>query len=357
MWSVTCNPDNSIDPFNTILEKDSLSKGRFWDDFLGFCEIYQITRCPAVSVHSSPSDASQEIVRIVNSEVDLSTWRAVLLALSCIGSKVVELYIHNSKVSAQQLVELSTALNKINTLRALKLQFIDFNLQEDESLIADAFKSLLSDSCGLTLLSVVNCELTDTVGQAIAASLTSNFLITGLNLSYNLFTDETLKQVLMALRYTTNVKHLVMRNNNAIEGNVFIHLIPQLFPGEVSSSDDSIIKANVKIIADKNKAIKDQNKKRKKAGYVELAEVSPPDLIQKVGKTSVFCNATLETLDLACNPAIKASALVEVAKLLQGADPEALAKVSLKLKVPNVAMNVEERALITSFDRIISLCE
>lgn len=353
---MTCNPDNSIDPFNTILEKDSLSKGRFWDDFLGFCEVYEITRCPAVSVQSSPADAGQEIVRIVNSEIDLSTWRAVLLALSCIGSKVVELYIHNSKVSAQQLIELSTALNKITTLRTLKLQFIDFNLQENESLIADAFKSLLSDSCGLSLLSVVNCELTDTVGQAIAAILSSNFLINGLNLSNNLFTDETLKQILTALRYTTNVKHLVMRNN-ALEGNVLIHLIPQLLPGEVSSTDDSIIKANVKIIADKNKAIKDQNKKRKKAGYVELAEVSPPDLIQKVGKTSVFCNATLETLDLACNPAIKASALVEVAKLLQGADAEAVAKIPLKLKVPNIAMNVEESALIASFDRIISLCE
>lgn len=355
MWEIGCNPDNSIEPFAAVLDKDNVSKGGCWDDYLANCEFFKIIRCPHISVRAG-TEENTEIIRICNSEVDLSNWRALLLACTVMCSKVTEIYIQNSKLKAQHLLDLSAALAKIGTLRTVKMQFVDFGLTDNEAAVGDAFKALFADSCGLTFISVMNCGLTDAIGQAIAAGLSSNFVLTGLNLSNNSLTDVTLKQIVSSIRYTGNLKFLAMRGNPIEGGDVLTALLAQFIGGDSTAADDAAIKANTKALGDKNKGIKDANKKRKKAGHVELAELSLPELTRKVGKTSVFANQTFELLDIVGNP-VSPSTVVEFAKQLDAADAEAVANLPFQLRVTAPFLDGTDVELLLKYERIIKLIE
>lgn len=356
MWSSSANPEGLIEPFVAAVEKDNASKGGFRENFAGFCETFKVIACPHVAVVKGSAEDT-ESVRIANCEVDISNWRAALLATTVIGSKVTEIYVHNCTLSPKHIADLATALARIGTIRTLKMQYIDFGVDGGDSALGEAIKQLFSDSCGLTLISMQHCGLQDSIGQSIAAALSTNFVLNGINLSNNQLTDISLKALLGAVRYTGNVQYLVLRNNLLKGSDIFAALVSQFLGAESTAADDASIKAAAKALGDKNKAIKENNKKRKKAGHVELAELALPELTRKQGKQVFFSNATLEVLDLAGNAEVEPATILDLANQLARADGETLGALRFQARFSVAAFSADDSSTLSKFEQQIKLVE
>lgn len=355
MWSSSsANADALLEPFGPLLDKDYPSKGNLKTDFEFFCEQYKVIKCPYLSFITKEDSES---IRICNIDLDLSNWRALLLACTVMNSKVSEIYVHNSTMTAQHIMDLSAALTRIGTIKSLRMQFIDFNIDgSNEAALAEAIKALFVDNCGLTFISLTHCHLNDTIGLAIASALATNFVVATINLSNNHMSDATLKAIMTAIRYTGNVLHIAMRNND-LEGNIFSTLLAQFLGGESSTSDDSALKANAKALADKNKAIKDNNKKRKKAGHVELPELSQPEFTRKQGKTVLFANATLQLLDIAFNP-LDPNHVMAFAQQLNSLEGDAAAALTFQLRLSKLSgRSDEDSSLLQRHEKVIKIVE
>ena len=83
-----------------------------------------------------------------------------------------------------------------------------------------------------------------------------------------------------------------------------------------------ILRKNVaKLVGDKNKAIKDANKTRKKKGYLDLEEITAPaERLVKVEDAMYIANRMLRVLDLSFCP-IEANSF-EAGMLLLQAEPK-----------------------------------
>jgi hypothetical protein len=69
-----------------------------------------------------------------------------------------------------------------------------------------------------------------------------------------------------------------------------------------SVDDESAMKSSIKMITDRNKVIKESNKKRKKAGLSEIVELaSSPESLQKVDGKLVIVNKSLQYVDFSWN--------------------------------------------------------
>lgn len=351
LWNSRINPDQTIEPFAAALEKDNTSKGNVVDDYMAIADSYHLTTCPHVTSYPG-KDENAETVRLSNVDLDLSNWRSLLLACCVINSKVTEIYLHNCALSPQHVADLAAALSRIGTIKALRLQYIDFGINETtESKLSDAMKSLFADNTGLSYVSITHCALPDAIGQAIASALSTNFVLSGLNLSYNGFTDATLNQLVGSLRLTTNVKYVCLRGNG-VDGGSLVALFSQCLGSETTPADDAALKANTKILGDRNKAIKDTNKKRKKAGHVELSELPAlPEVVRKVGGKNVVVNQSLELLDLGENP-VAIPHLESVVQVLTGGDQELLGSCPIKIKLSPSLVGEASRALLSAYEKL-----
>jgi hypothetical protein len=354
MWETRCNLDQAIDPFNIVLDKGAESKGDFGSDFHSFCETYNIIKCPHIVVVPG-SKANTEVVRVANADIDISNWRAALLSSAVMGSKVCEIYVHACKLTAQHLADLAITLVKIGTIKSLKLQYIEFvSISENEAAYLDAFKSLFSDATNLTMISLLHCGLNDTIGQIVTTSLSSNFCLIGLNLSYNNFTESTLRQLIGAIRYTTNLKYIIMRGNQ-IQGDAVEALISQFIGSEAAATDEVAVKTNNKALTDKNKAIKDANKKRKKAGHIELSEYNSfAEILRKVGGKNILVNTSLELLDVAEND-VSPNVINNFAKLLDEADAATVSNLSFQLRVSTPRCDGLDADMVSKHERIVKI--
>lgn len=303
MWSFETNVDSLIDNFAVVVESDTVSKGSWQLDYEGFCEKFHITKCPFIKASAI---ADKESIRIMNSIVDLSSWRAALLACCTTGSKVIEISVHGARLEPQHLVDLSAALRKMGTCQLLKLQYL--NWQEGRGLnennttqYQEALTALLNEATGLEYVSLKGNNFTDDFLAPVISSLSQSFRVSTLNLANNKLTDQSLKLLLKAIRCTTNMRK-VSFEANLITGES-LSVLGELFLGsEFNAEDDATSKANGKLIAEKNKAIKATNAKRKKAGLVELKEVTPSlECSAKKEKTLIHANRTLKLLDLSHN--------------------------------------------------------
>ncbi|RYH20593.1 hypothetical protein EON65_23010 [archaeon] len=353
LWNSRINPDQAIESFTAALDKDNATKGNVVDDYMAIADSYHLTTCPHVTCFPGKIE-NTETVRLANVDLDLSNWRSLLLACCVINSKVTEIYLHNCNLSSQHIVDLAAALSKIGTIKTLRLQYIDFGITEaNEAKLGEAMKSLLADSTGLSYVSITHCALPDAIGQTIASTLSRNFVLVGLNLSFNGFTDATLAQVVGSLRLTTNVKYLCLRGNG-VDGSSLSGLLSQCLGSETNAADDATIKANAKALGDKNKAIKDNNKKRKKAGHVELPELPAlPEVVSKVGGKTVVVNQSLNMLDLGENP-VALQHLEAAVQVLTGGDQELLASCPLQIRVSSSVVGEAGRALLSAHEKLFS---
>lgn len=304
MWTFEKNGDSLIDNFTSFIETDLNSKGNSNEDFDQLCQKYNVTPCPFIKF-SRDNELDKDVCKVINGNIDLSSWRAMLLACCCIGSKIKEIVIHNCQLTSKHLQDLATALKKMGTCNILKLQYLQLDNISDTNKMKefqDAFILLLSDTSCLEYISLKGNNISDEFMKPIILTLAENFKLISLNLSFNCLTDITLTTLLQTLRLTTNIKYISMSSNQLL-GDCLTALTSILLGTDViTSEEEARIKSIPKLIVDKNKNIKEINKKRKKSGLSDIMEIIPclDCTIKKDGKV-VIMNRTILKLDLSFN--------------------------------------------------------
>ena len=303
IWETRTNGDELLSNFISLLEKEVISKGSFQDDYDFYCNQFKIVRCPFIK--SNVIDGEVESVKVLNCISDLSSWRAALLACCTVGSKVVEFSIHQSKLTPVHILDLAKAAEKSGMIQIVKLQYlsIDWDAENKGAYIA-AFISLLNDITGIEYLSFKGNKFGDKITQEIIANIGKNFKLKCVNLADNDLTDAGAQGLLQSLRLNTNIKDISLAKNN-ISGD-FINTIlgPILLGTESANGDDeAAVKASTKYVTDRNKQIKDLNKKRKKAGFSELLEYQLPGecITKRDGGLFIF-NQSFNSFDISGNP-------------------------------------------------------
>lgn len=350
MWSSEVNANTAVDNFAVAVETDTVSKGSWELDYEAFCEKFKIIRCPFIKATALSNES--ESCRIMNSIVDLSNWRAMLLACCTAGSKVIEISVHGARLEPQHLVDLSTALKKMGTCRSLKLQYLDWQdgagLNEvNTAQYQEAFASVIGE---VGYASLKGNNFNDDFIMPVLASLSQNFKLNLLNLSSNQLTDQSLRVFLKAVRCTTNIK-TVSFESNRIAGEA-LSVLGELFLGsDFTAEDDATIKGNSKLVGERNKQIKEVNKKRKKANIPELKEITPSlDCSVKKEKTLVHANRSLQRLDLSNNPTLQVESLNALVQTLVDTAPLAALPAAASGDVKLVVELAATAALPPSFN-------
>jgi hypothetical protein len=304
MWTFDTNPNSLIDNFAAAAEVDTPSKGSWQADFELFCTKYNVTVCPHIK--SGVLEGEKESVKVMNVVVDISSWRAMLLACCTGGSKVIDITVHGSRLSPQHINDLAVALRRMGTCQSVKLQYLDWQNGNEinESNIAqfqEAFTALFADSTCLEAVSLKGNNFTPELMGSVLTSLAQNFKLVSLNLANNLLTDESVRQFVKAVRCNTNIKYVSFAQNR-VTGDSLSALGDLLNGTEQSPEDDAAVKANAKLIAERNKGIKELNKKRKKANLPDIKEITPSlEVAVKREKTLYLVNRTLKRVDFSGN--------------------------------------------------------
>lgn len=300
-WVGSAVADTLINPFNTIVEKDNASKGSFLADYDSLLAAYSIVRCPYVTC--LVNDDGTEKVSVTNTAIDVSNWRALLLASVTVGSKVKGIKVHGCSISAQHIVDLTLALTKSGKLSSIKLQYLDLNVTSDNaSAYSDAFGALFQEGTGTELIHISACGLTDSIMEKAITAVGSNCRLKALNLSRNLLTNTTATALASNLKFSHTLQALSLAENQITDPTILGALINYVAGTPADPTDDATIKSLSKSVGDKNKAIKDTNKKRKKAGQAELDELPAlPEFVRTVDGAKLFINESLKFIDFSGN--------------------------------------------------------
>lgn len=296
-WTSEVNA-GKLESFTAEMGNDVPSKGTFAEDYAGFVESTGlVVGCPFFS-------STEMSVRIANVAIDLPSWRAMLLAISTAGSPVKELACHGCTLEAQHISDLVATLEKIGVIEVVKMDFLTVKLGDEEDLANTLLPLLSSEKTMINYLSLKGCNLSDSFASSdgLYKNLSENVALTTLNLANNQFTDLGLSSICKALKVSPAITEVSLAQNNA-EGNCLMDLMGMLAGVEVSEEEEGVWKNVAKHVGDKNKAVKDANKGRKKKGYSDLPEVATPaERVVKVDDVNCIANRTLKTLDLSFCP-------------------------------------------------------
>ena len=149
-------------------------------------------------------------------------------------------------------------------------------------------------------------KLGDNFVTKLQPLLVSNLAIYSLNLCDNFLTKTGVLALFTALRLNPYIKSLSIAKNlldytaGTGESSELVSSLAMLYTGSIASTDDENHFKNIaKLITDRNKAIKEVNKKRKKANQTELAELATPDnRVFKVDGSNVLVNKGVDNIDL-----------------------------------------------------------
>lgn len=326
IWSKEINPDSTLQGFAAELAKDTPSKGSFVDDFAFYNTTNKIVVNPYITV--AGGETLGTACRIGGCAVDLASWRAALLACSTVNSPIIEIAVTHCTLTSQHLTELASTLEKIGNLQVLKLDYITFAGPGADATAVTLLRPFIwGASAPAEYLSLRGNSLGDTfcTDPSIYQALSGNFTLQSLNLADNQISDVGATELLRALRLAVSIKQLSLSKNSLAGGPALCKAITDLlcWAGEVSADDETSWKSCAKVIADKNKALKDINKKRKKGGYAELPDVAtPPERIIKADGVNVIANRFITDIDFSFNPLDEgASLLPDVINALRGPCP------------------------------------
>lgn len=302
IWETSVNSDDLLSSYNSLLDKEANSKGSFQEDYEFYCAQFKILPCPFINASTIGDD---EYCRVANCVVDLSSWRAMLLAFCTTGSKVIQVTIHQSSITPQHISDLSKACEKSAKVKIVKLQYLPLELDGiNESLYLDAFTNLANDITGIEYLSLKGNKLGDQLVKVLVASLSKNLRLKLINLGDNDLTDESAKELFKALRMNTSLRDICLTDNR-ISGEFLISILGPVLLGiePATVDDDAALKTITKYVGDRNKQIKELNKKRKKAGLSDLPEYQLPSecIVKRDGKGFIF-NQSISSIDLSRNP-------------------------------------------------------
>jgi len=306
VWGADLNGDKLQGAaFAAELEKAEVSKGDFTTDYAAICATHGITACPFISMTNGTNAC-----RIANTTVDLASWRAALLAIAAEGSTVKELSIHACGVTAQHLEDVATAVEKMGSLAVLKMDYLTVQVAEgdavEEGKSADsgtgahaAFLSFFKGTAAVEYLSLKGNNLNELCsGEDVYNALSENLTLKALSLADNKLDDAACSKVITGLRQANALTELSLAKN-LCTGACLSDLQGLLIGSEVSAEDDAKFKNLSKLIGDKNKAIKDGNKGRKKKGLPDLAELVPP--VERV-EAGNMANRTVRAIDMSFCP-------------------------------------------------------
>jgi hypothetical protein len=293
MWSYSLNADTCIGDFAAEVQKDSPSLGSGRGDFEKICGAFKITPCPQITFTESS-------LKIMNCIIDLSNWRAALLACVTINSPVREIVVHGCALTKTHILDTATALEKIGTIVTVKFDYITD--RSGECLSTDFFRPLFAAPSLMEYLSLKGNSLTDEFMVDNAKIISENLTLKALNLSSNVISDTGFSKILHLLPHSISLKFVSM-SQNIIEGGSFGDLAALMTGRPITADDDTLMKSIAKAVVDRNKILKDINKKRKKSGYPEFVELAAPtDRVVKVGPTSLLVHRSLASVDLSRNP-------------------------------------------------------
>lgn len=290
-WECNCNSEININ-FASELQKEEISKGSWTKDYEYFVQMFGIRPCPFFC-------ASNESVTLRGCIVDDCSLKVCLLACCTVGSNIKKIIIRDTKITLSQVDYLCSCIEKLASLEVLKLEYV--TISDGEICGNDSIKKLFGSILNIQYLSVRGNKWGDSVFASLLPLLSTNFTLRALDISDNLLSDISFKLVLSSLKLNTTLELLNLSSNN-ITGSSLIELENLLFGSPFSGEDEGIIKSLNKTIGDRNKAIKDLNKKRKKSNQVEINEFSlTPAQVVKVNNENRIINTKLRQINLNFN--------------------------------------------------------
>ena len=272
-WSDTVNMEKNID-LAAELGKDSASKGSFIEDYEAMSLAADIVPCNRFNCLQDGA-----VVRLANTTIDIASWRCMLLAIATAGSLVKELSIHACELSPDHMTDLVTALEKVGTLDVLKLDFLKIRLSEEQEGV----------DVGKYFLSVLSSEKFTIKYLSLRGSLGNDFVSS--DSFYTALVENVVYKASILLQTLcltplhrpyagTPSQHRNIRGQPRSEclyrGLLGGFCCPVDWGIEASPEEDTAWKNVAKLVGDKNKAIKDANKTRKKKGYPDLEEITAP---------------------------------------------------------------------------------
>lgn len=311
-WTSECNGDRLIPDLSkafSTLSTSYTSMGSPQTDYQELCSEYDIRPCPHVQFSLKNA---VKVCQALNCRIDISSWRAMLLAMFVADPPVEIVGFHGSWLTDSHVADLVTLLEKKHgTVTSLKLDYVTFVNSDYKAL-----GSLLS--CGVPYINLASCHLPDSFIQVASQRLPSNIHLQALTLNDNEFTDEGVEMLVKSLFFNVVLKHLSLKRN-AASGSC-LDMLGQLLTGRASVPEDTaILKTASKAVADKNKSHKDGAKARKAAGLPDIPDFPLPDTrVVKAGATpadTMVSNRQMAFIDVSGNPFLKPAVTSLVTKL------------------------------------------
>jgi len=243
----------------------------------------------------------------MNCAIDLSNWRAMLIAASNVNSEVREFVFVNCTLTKQHIDDLSLALEKLGIIRALRMEFITIAqcTEGDNVSKAEFWKPLLNGKIHVPYVTLRGCGIDDQCIKDNLPVLCENLTIQALNLSDNALTDSSASILFSIVPLISSIKYLVLKNCQITGEDNCLKSLAEVFVGKlVTEEHDAVMKNVAKGVVDKNKEFKDLNKKRK-GKYPELADmVAPTERVIKIGDENLLVHRSLVSIDISHNKLI-----------------------------------------------------
>jgi hypothetical protein len=303
MWSSESN-EGLIGDEGELL-KDSSSSGSFKEDYSKVCSQFQLQECPFIVSSSLNDENTKESVKVMNCKIDRANWRAMLIAATATGSKIVDIHIHGVEIPASWLSDITKALTKYGTVTSLKLNYITFTPEgEGDSAVSDLslLASMLEGTLFLEYVSMRNNYLTANHVELMAKNIANNPFLKALNLSSNLLGSDGVIQILDAVALSPSIQFISVAKNGFEDGDksCIVRAGELLVGGEVPATAEATLADAAKIIGDINKSFKDLNKKRKKANLPDKVEGAPASgrIVTPTDSGPVLVNRNITHIDV-----------------------------------------------------------
>jgi len=154
----------------------------------------------------------------------------------------------------------------------------------------------------LQYLSLKGNFLNDDFIHQNSKAFSDNLTLKALNMSENLITDIGASELFRIIPLNIALMFLSLKRN-FISGDSFAGLVELVTGRPITGDDDAAMKSMAKTVVDRNKSLKDLNKKRKKSGFPDILEiVLPADRVAKVGGEQVLLNRSFSSFDFSGNP-------------------------------------------------------
>ena len=231
-----------------------------------------------------------------------------MLALNTVGSTVLELCVCNVSLTCQHLLDLAALLERGAGLTVLKLDYVTVVDSSSPEQVTAAYKSLfsLSSSSGsssvVSYISLRGDSLDDSFIAAVRADLLTHLTLCALNLAENRVSDAGAHELMRALTLAPTLRFVSLKRNPGITGQCLCVASPSPSRScvagcttgtRVSAEEDADFKNILRAVAERNKLLKEVNKRRKKAGVAELEEFSVAALTARQGRSEAAGENTL----------------------------------------------------------------